>query len=66
MNGRDAYPGGVGKTVFPDGLLCREVKDSPGRDSQSIEKDESEKEQQKGLLCLALQCKPEEWLTLER
>ncbi|MBT8354065.1 MAG: hypothetical protein KJO60_06060 [Desulfofustis sp.] len=51
MNGGDTYPGCYGDTFRPDGLLCREVKDSPGRDSQSIEKDESEKEQQKGLLC---------------
>ena len=51
MNGEETYPECGGYTVLPDGLLCREVKDSPGRSSQSIEKDEFEKEQQKGLLC---------------
>jgi hypothetical protein len=51
MNGGDTYPGCCGDAFLPDGLLCREIKDSPGRDSRSLEKDESEREQQKGLLC---------------
>ena len=51
MNGGDTYPGCRGDTFLSDGLFCREVKDSPGRDSRSIEKEESEREQQKGLLC---------------
>lgn len=51
MNGGEAYPGCDRYDVLSEGMWCREVKDSPGRDSQSIEKDETEKEQQKGLLC---------------
>ncbi len=46
-----AYPGVFGPGTFPDGLFCRDAADSPGRDSLSIEEDESEKEEQKGLLC---------------
>lgn len=47
----DAYPGITGTGIPAGGLLCRDAQGRPGRDSESVEKDDSEKEQQKGLLC---------------
>ena len=47
----DSYPGVIDRGMPVGGLFCRDAHGRPGRDSQSIEKDDSEKEQQKGLLC---------------
>lgn len=47
----DAYPGVTGTSIPAGGLLCRDAQGRTGRDSESVEKDDSEKEQQKGLLC---------------
>ena len=51
MSSGDAYPGVADASMPPEGLLCRDAQGRPGGDSQSAEKDDSEKEQQRGLLC---------------
>ena len=49
----ETYPGFSGPDSLSGALLFRGAKDNPDRDNLSIEKDESEKEQQRGLLCRA-------------
>ncbi len=51
----ETYPGFSGPGSLSNELLFRGAKGSPDRDNLSIEKDESEKEQQKGLLCRVCQ-----------
>ena len=47
----ETYPGFSGSDPLSGVLLFRGTEDNPDRGNLSIEKDESEKEQQKGLLC---------------
>ncbi len=55
MIGGETYPGFSGPGSLSSELLFRGAKGNPGSDNLSIEKDESEKEQQKGLLCRVCQ-----------
>ncbi|MGI9536412.1 MAG: cereblon family protein [Desulfocapsaceae bacterium] len=47
----ETYPGYSTPGSLSGVLLFRGIKDNPDRDNLSTEKDESDKEQQKGLLC---------------
>lgn len=55
MTEGEAYPGALGSGSLPDAIQCRGAKESPDRGSLTIEEDESEKEQQKGLVCRVCQ-----------
>ena len=46
-----SYPRGVEPTFPPEGVLCRDAVDSPGRDTTTKDKEETDKEAQRGLLC---------------